>query len=216
MYPFLREPRVLGLGEVMNYPGVLYKDQKLLDKIAIFRDAARPVDGHAPGLSGGALSAYIAAALVRTMNARGPRKPWRRSRRVCMYAARGIDRPRSPEASAGGEARRPHRISSSARRPASERLVDEGHMDHALRFFWRRSRSVRRLPHRLPQSAPLVRSRGSGGSLGLQGGFRRLDSLEDFRPILVFKDGVIVAEQGRLVADTPSGPAHPRLGDING
>ena len=36
MYPFLREPRVLGLGEVMNYPGVLYKDQHLLDKISSF------------------------------------------------------------------------------------------------------------------------------------------------------------------------------------
>jgi len=63
MHPFLREPRVLGLGEVMNYPGVLYKDQKLLDKIALFRDAGKSVDGHAPGLTGGPLSAYIAAGI---------------------------------------------------------------------------------------------------------------------------------------------------------
>jgi Adenine deaminase len=36
MYPFLHDERVLGLGEVMNYPGVLAKDRSLMDKIAFF------------------------------------------------------------------------------------------------------------------------------------------------------------------------------------
>ncbi|HSV56826.1 MAG TPA: amidohydrolase family protein, partial [Magnetospirillaceae bacterium] len=52
MYPFLREPRVLGLAEVMNYPGVLAKDPGLLEKIALFWDAGKAVDGHAPELRG--------------------------------------------------------------------------------------------------------------------------------------------------------------------
>jgi len=51
MYPFLHDERVLGLGEVMNYPGVLAKDRSLMDKIAFFSSARRPIDGHAPGLS---------------------------------------------------------------------------------------------------------------------------------------------------------------------
>jgi len=51
--------RVLGLGEVMNYPGVLGGDPDLAAKLHAAR--GRPIDGHAPGLSGDALSAYVAA-----------------------------------------------------------------------------------------------------------------------------------------------------------
>ena len=83
MHPFLREPRVLGLGEVMNYPGVLYKDQKLLDKIALFRDAGKPVDGHAPGLTGGQLSAYIAAGIGSDHECISPAEALERYPRAC-------------------------------------------------------------------------------------------------------------------------------------
>lgn len=58
----LRWPQVLGLGEVMNYPGVLAGDRELLRKIAAAHGQARKVvDGHAPGLSGRELMAYLAA-----------------------------------------------------------------------------------------------------------------------------------------------------------
>src|SRR5580700_321852 len=51
----------LGVAEVMNYPGVIAGDAGLLDKIAAAGD--RRVDGHAPGLSGPALDAYLAAGV---------------------------------------------------------------------------------------------------------------------------------------------------------
>ena len=56
------EPDVIGLGEVMNYPGVLAGAQDVLDKIKAA--AGRPVDGHAPGLLGHALNAYMAAGIM--------------------------------------------------------------------------------------------------------------------------------------------------------
>ena len=43
-------PRVLGLAEMMNYPGVLAGDPDELAKLAAF--AGRPIDGHAPGVRG--------------------------------------------------------------------------------------------------------------------------------------------------------------------
>jgi adenine deaminase len=61
LYPLLTEKWVLGIGEVMNYPGVLRQDQDLLDKIAM-ADFKR-VDGHAPNLSGSDLCAYVAAGV---------------------------------------------------------------------------------------------------------------------------------------------------------
>jgi len=52
---------VLGLGEVMNYPGVIFRDWEVLTKIGVA--ANRPIDGHAPGLSGRDLCAYVAAGI---------------------------------------------------------------------------------------------------------------------------------------------------------
>jgi len=57
----LRWRGVIGLGEVMNFPGVLSGDAGVLDKINLAR--GRIVDGHAPGVTGKNLSAYIAAGI---------------------------------------------------------------------------------------------------------------------------------------------------------
>ena len=53
--------RCIGLGEVMNFPGVLGADPQVLSKIA--HSAGKVVDGHAPGVSGNDLNAYIAAGI---------------------------------------------------------------------------------------------------------------------------------------------------------
>ncbi|MEJ5199352.1 MAG: amidohydrolase family protein, partial [Anaerolineae bacterium] len=52
---------VLGLGEMMNYPGVVNEDPGTLEKIEAFK--TRVLDGHAPGLTGKALNAYLAAGI---------------------------------------------------------------------------------------------------------------------------------------------------------
>jgi adenine deaminase len=55
-----------GLGEMMNFPGVLFQDKEVLEKIGLARShpvGGRPVDGHAPGLSGKDLNAYVAAGI---------------------------------------------------------------------------------------------------------------------------------------------------------
>ena len=57
----LRLKECIGLGEVMNYPGVLSGDAGVLSKIASAR--GKVVDGHAPGVSGKNLNAYIGAGI---------------------------------------------------------------------------------------------------------------------------------------------------------
>lgn len=59
--PFRREKRVLGLAEMMNYPGVLGGADPVLEKLAAF--CSGTCDGHAPLLSGRDLNAYIAAGV---------------------------------------------------------------------------------------------------------------------------------------------------------
>ncbi|MFP4564598.1 MAG: adenine deaminase [Spirochaetia bacterium] len=51
--------RIIALGEVMNFPGVLNVDNELITKIEILRHEYKKIDGHAPGLTGKELNAYI-------------------------------------------------------------------------------------------------------------------------------------------------------------
>lgn len=55
-------PRVLGLGEMMNVPGVLGCSKAVMDKLDTFDD--KITDGHSPMLSGNSLSAYKAAGII--------------------------------------------------------------------------------------------------------------------------------------------------------
>ena len=56
---FIGHPRVLGLGEVMDYTATVEGDGEMLDKLHLFRH--HPIDGHAPALTGDALNAYCVA-----------------------------------------------------------------------------------------------------------------------------------------------------------
>ncbi|MCR6721970.1 MAG: adenine deaminase [Chitinophagaceae bacterium] len=51
------------LSEMMNFPGVLFKDPEVMEKIKAAHDLGKPVDGHAPGLRGDAARNYIAAGI---------------------------------------------------------------------------------------------------------------------------------------------------------
>ena len=57
----MRRNRVLGLAEMMNFPGVIAGDPEELEKLAL--EGAEHVDGHAPGVLGKALQAYAAAGI---------------------------------------------------------------------------------------------------------------------------------------------------------
>lgn len=60
---FYDHPRVLGLGEMMNYPGVISRDSDVIKKISSTLERGLIVNGHAPMLSGRELDSYIAAGI---------------------------------------------------------------------------------------------------------------------------------------------------------
>lgn len=59
----LARPEIKYLSEMMNFPGVLYKDEEVLKKIAAAHELGKPVDGHAPGLHGDSVQQYIDAGI---------------------------------------------------------------------------------------------------------------------------------------------------------
>jgi adenine deaminase len=217
MHLFLHEPRVLGLGEVMNYPGVLYKDQKLLDKIALFREAARPIDGHAPGLSGGALSAYIAAGIGSDHECTTPEEACEKVSKG-MYvmmregsAARDLQK-LIPAITAKNVSR--FLICSDDRHPND--LVDEGHMDHALRLLLAGGIDpidAFRIACQNPAQWFGLKDMGAVAP-GYKADLIAFESFEDFKARMVFKSGELIAEDGKLLVDIP-GTRPPARDSVN-
>ncbi len=63
MLHLMSHDRIVALAEVMNYPGVVYGAPQVLAKIELARHYRKRIEGHAPGLSGKELNAYLAAGI---------------------------------------------------------------------------------------------------------------------------------------------------------
>ncbi|MDG2341325.1 MAG: adenine deaminase [Paracoccaceae bacterium] len=61
LQPFMDHPKVIGLAEFMNFPGVIHRDPDAMAKLYLFE--GRHIDGHAPQLSGNDLNAYVSAGI---------------------------------------------------------------------------------------------------------------------------------------------------------
>jgi len=59
----MENPDINYLAEMMNYPGVLFDDKEVLQKIEHAKNNNKPIDGHAPGLRGDDVTKYIAAGI---------------------------------------------------------------------------------------------------------------------------------------------------------
>lgn len=59
----LQRDEIKYLSEMMNFPGVLYKDEEVMKKIKYAKELGKPVDGHAPGLRGETAKQYIDAGI---------------------------------------------------------------------------------------------------------------------------------------------------------
>lgn len=66
--PEMEEPlqieEILGLGEFMNFPGVIQAEDGVLDKLMAAKNAGKFIDGHGPGIAGKELNAYAAAGIL--------------------------------------------------------------------------------------------------------------------------------------------------------
>jgi len=60
----LSQNNIKFLTEMMNYPGVIYNDSDVMEKIELAKKYLKPIDGHAPGLSGPDLKKYVSAGIT--------------------------------------------------------------------------------------------------------------------------------------------------------
>jgi adenine deaminase len=203
-------PRVIGLAEVMNFPGVFLGLPEVLAKIEAAGD--RPVDGHAPGLAGPPLNAYAAAGVGsdhECTELEEARDKLRRGMHIFIRegtAARNLDAllPLVTPLNAVNCS-----FCTDDRHP--EDLLDEGHIDALLRMAISRGLD--------PITAVQMATINTANYFGLRGlgmlapGYRAdlivVDDLQDFRARIVLSDGRIVAEDGDYKGARPAPPAPP-------
>jgi adenine deaminase len=199
--PYLRHPRVLGLAEMMNFPGVVAGDPGLLAKIALFPQG--PMDGHAPLLSWKALNAYRLAGIG--------------SDHECTVLAEAQEKLRLGFYLMVREGSLAKNLSDllPAVTPASlrrtmlvtddshpEDLVRTGHLNHLLRKAVSRGLDPLAAVTMVtlnPAEYFRLRDRGAVAP-GLLGDLVVVQDLQEFHIDKVLKKGKLVVDQGRLIA----------------
>jgi len=132
----LKWPRIVGLGEVMNYPGVLAGDRNLRLMIEETQRARKVVEGHAPGLVGKELSGYLSAGISGDHESTTEEELVEKIRLGCVVEVR--EGSTSHNLSTLIRAIKTHNLSSrravlvSDDRHAAD-LMRLGHMDHNVR-----------------------------------------------------------------------------------
>lgn len=204
--PMMGEEGVLGLGEVMNYPGVTGAVPEVLDKIALAHDSGRVADGHSPGVAGQELGAYAAAG-IHTDHECSTVEEMQERLRLGMYvlvregsAAKNLRE--LIKAVTPANARRVV-LCTDDREPAD--LLSLGHIDHNLRLAVEAGLDpLQAVCMATLNAAECYGLKGKGAvAPGYDADFVLIDDLESFAAHAVFVGGKHVAQDGELTIDLP-------------
>ena len=199
----------IALAEMMNFPGVVAGDPEVLAKIAAAGD--RRVDGHAPGLSGRRLDAYLAAGVESDHECTGLAEAEEKRRKGMWVFIREGSASRNlaaliPTVLLHGTDR--VALCTDDREP--DTLTFEGHMNDCVRKAVRHGADLEdALVLATSNPAEYHRFDHLGWiAPGYQADILCFEDLDELRPARVFQAGRLVAEDGRLVEGAvPSAPA---------
>jgi adenine deaminase len=194
--PLIDDPSTIGLAEVMNYPGVIHRDPGLMAKLRLF--AGRPIDGHAPLVSGRDLNAYVAAG-IRTEHeattAAEAREKLAKGMRVLIREG-SVSKDLAALQPVLTERTAPYMaLCTDDRNPLD--IAEQGHLDHMIRTLIARGTPVLAAYRAASLSAAEafgLRDRGQIAP-GLRADIVALDSLENCRAGLVVCGGVVADAQ---------------------
>lgn len=217
--PLLAHERVLGLGEMMNYPGAIHGAPEVLDKLFLVDGAL--CDGHAPGVSGQALNAYLAAGISsdhEATTAEEAEEKLRRGAYLLLREASGAHNLLDLLPAVTPLNSRRCCLSTDDRH--LDELVSEGSINYLVEIGVAHGYAV----EQLLQMATLntaerfrLYDRGALAS-GYRADINVFNNLVNFQPQLVIKDGTVVVSKQKLLWQSPPLIAAPvntmRLEDV--
>ena len=215
LFPLKSDPWVLGLAEVMNYPGLIEGDDAVLEKVGAFQD--RVIDGHSPGLTGAALQAYVAAGVQSDHESTTPGEALEKLRLGLMVMIREGSVARDlaalvPVVTPANQ----HRFCFCTDDCQPADLVKRGGIDHAIRSAIALGMdpvSAIRLATWNPAQYFRLHQRGAV-TPGRRADLVVFDDLRAPRPRLVFRNGALMAKDGHM-AVPPRPPSRTLRSTMN-
>lgn len=201
--PEMEEPlqieEILGLGEFMNFPGVIQADDGVLDKLMAAKNAGKFIDGHGPGIAGKELNAYAAAGIladhecstVEEMKARLENGMY-----ILMRQGSACHNLRTLLAGVTEQNSRRCLLCSDDRQPKT--ILHEGHLDNHLRICIEEGLDAMTAVRMATLNAAECFGLKDRGALapGYRADIVLFDDLKDFHVNRVWIEGRAVAEEG--------------------
>lgn len=206
--PEMEEPikrdGILGLGEFMNFPGVIGADDSVLDKLMVAKEEGKIIDGHGPGIVGNDLNAYAAARIladhecstVEEMEDRLERGMYILLRQgSACHNLRPLLKGVTPENS------RRCLLCSDDRQPKT--ILHEGHLDNHLRICVEEGLDAVTAIRMATLNAAECFGLKDRGAIapGYRADIVLLDDLKDFHVDKVWINGEFVAEDGKYLPE---------------
>jgi len=196
------DPRILGLGEMMNYPGIINADEVVMDKLECAYKRKKNIDGHAPDITGDGLDAYIAVGITTDHECSTPeelREKVRKGMYVMLRQGTACKNVLQLLPGVDGHNYRRILFCTDDRQPQS--ILREGHINYAVNLAISHGMD----PFKAIAAATLNASECFGlkdrGSIapGKRADFFISKSLGEIKPEKVFIGGVLCAEDGKIL-----------------
>lgn len=194
-----------GLGEFMNYPGVVNCDNEVIKKLTAAAKCGKIVDGHAPSLSGNALNAYVAGGITTDHECVTPEEMEEKISKgmYCHLRHSSVTDDLVNNWSVVNSSNMRRVLMCTDDRHLTD-LIHTGHIDDALRVAVRLGMN----PFYAICAATInnaecysLRKRGAIAP-DYYADMAVVDNLNDFNVSMVFKDGKLVAKDGKPLYDT--------------
>ena len=210
------KPWVLGIAEMMNFPGVLNLDKNVMAKLELAKSRGKRIDGHAPYLSGKDLCGYIASGVKSDHECTTPEEAIEKLR-LGVYVMI-----REGTAAKDLDALIPVLKTSNTRKCIF--VTDDRHpadLKEHINGMVRRVVEAGVDPIKAIQVASLNTAEYFGlkdlGAIapGYKADLLVLPNLKSFKPDIVLKDGQVVAQDGKLAVEIPENDAISTRNSVN-